>query len=106
MSMVLPVATRAFFLGIRVVSRLAPRKDWVRPTLLAASPCSAEVGLPRPVDLLSWRFRRTAGPDATISPRRPGERRSGRRSCRPDLGDDVVGADRADTGKESAWASR
>ena len=42
-SMELPVATRAFFLGIRRVSRryLAPRKDWVRPALMAASPRAA-----------------------------------------------------------------
>ena len=39
----LPVATRAFFLGMRRASRryLAPRKDWVRAALIAASPRAA-----------------------------------------------------------------
>jgi len=42
-SMELPVATRAFFLGIRRVSRryLAPRKEWVRLAPIAASPRAA-----------------------------------------------------------------
>ena len=47
-SMELPVATRAFFLGIRRVSRryLAPRKDWVRPALMRGfAERGAEVGV-------------------------------------------------------------
>src|ERR1039457_5189465 len=58
-SMELPTATRAFFLGMRLVSRryLAPRNDWVRPVLMAASPRAAlRQGLPRPVALLPLRF--------------------------------------------------
>src|SRR5258706_15172552 len=58
-SMELPVATRAFFLGMRRVSRRyrAPRKDCVRPALIAASPSAAlREGLPRPVALLPLRF--------------------------------------------------
>src|ERR1022692_829713 len=57
--MELPTATRAFFLGMRLVSRryLAPGKDWVRLALMAASPRAApRQGLPRPVALLPLRF--------------------------------------------------
>src|SRR6266567_8623206 len=58
-SMELPVATRAFFLGMRLARRryFAPRNDWVRPALIAASPRAADrQGLPRPVALLPLRF--------------------------------------------------
>src|SRR5260221_12059909 len=55
----LPVATRAFFFGIRRASRryFAPRNDWVRPALIDTSPRAAlREGLPRPVALLPLRF--------------------------------------------------
>jgi hypothetical protein len=40
----LPVATRAFFLGMRLTSRryLAPRKDWVRVALMLVSRRAAD----------------------------------------------------------------
>src|SRR5260370_33699775 len=58
-SMELPVATRAFFFGMRRVRRRyrAPRNDWVLPALIPASPRAApREGLPRPVELLPLRF--------------------------------------------------
>src|SRR6266487_6991449 len=58
-SMEFPVATRAFFLGMRLAIRryLAPRKEWVRLAPIAASPRAADrQGLPRPVELLPLRL--------------------------------------------------
>ena len=58
-SMELPVATRAFFLGMRLAIRryLAPRKEWVRLAPIAASPRAAlRYGSPRPVALLPLRL--------------------------------------------------
>src|SRR5690348_8377543 len=99
-SMELPVATRAFFLGMRRVSRRwrAPRNGWVRPAQLAASPRAApRVGVAaagRVAALaLSARLAGLGGPSG------PGDQVGGGREYRhvgADLGDDVLGADDPD----------
>ena len=95
--MELPVATRAFVLGMRLFSRryFAPRKDWVRPALMLASPrAGGQVAVAAAGGVAALAL--AAGLGDLGAPFRPGDQVGGGGEdghVDADLGDDVLGGD-------------